>query len=288
MAHLTSPFSAADLRQALRRCAESAVGADGLPYSLFKVEFPWWQTALLRLYNLALSCGTIPSLWKHSIVIPVFKQGDPTVAGNFRPISLASCCFKVLEHLIHDRIVSHVSQQLHNSQGGYRWGADLVAGSFIDVLNARSTIHTFVAFIDIQKAFDTSWVEATLLRLHEVGVTGRMWSLISACVHHTWSQVRVGAELSDPWQDVGIAQGRVLSPLLFNLLVDGLACAVHDAAPGVSLAPHPDFRFTQQLHADDLVLAAECESDLQAALDAVAAWGFKFRFTFGVGPTKPL
>ena len=87
------PFSAADLR----------VGADGLPYSLFKVEFPWWQTALLRLYNLALSWGTIPSLWKHSIVIPVFKQGDPTVAGNFRPISF----------LIHDRIVSHVSQQLH-------------------------------------------------------------------------------------------------------------------------------------------------------------------------------
>ena len=31
------PFSAADLRQALSRCPESAVGADGLPYCLFKV-----------------------------------------------------------------------------------------------------------------------------------------------------------------------------------------------------------------------------------------------------------
>ena len=49
------------------------------------------------------------------------------------------------------------------------------------------------------------------------------------------------------------------------------------------MAPHSDFRFTQQLLADDLVLVAECESDLQAA---VAAWGFKFRFTFGIGPTK--
>ena len=68
----------------------------------------------------------------------------------------------------------------------------------------------------------------------------------------------------------GDRSGRVLSPLLFNLLVDGLACAVHNAAPGVSLAPHSDFRFTQQLHADYLVLASECESDLQAALDEVA------------------
>ena len=39
-------------------------------------------------------------------------------------------------------------------------------------------------------------------------------------------------------------------------------------------------------NADDLVLAAECEFDLQTALDAVAAWGFKFRFSFGIGPTK--
>ena len=123
MAHLTSHFL---LQIFARPCAESAVGANGLPYSLFKVEFPWWQTALLRLYYLALSWGTIPSLWKHSIVIPCLKQSDPTVTGNFCPISLASCCFEVLEHLIHDRIVSHVSQQLHNSQGRFRWGADLI------------------------------------------------------------------------------------------------------------------------------------------------------------------
>ena len=90
----------------------------------------------------------------------------------------------------------------------------------------RSSSHTIVAFIDIHKAFDTSWVEGTLVRLFDAGVSGQMWKLVSQFLHGTQSQVRVGSSLSHPWFDSGIAQGRVLSPLLFNLLVNGLAAAV--------------------------------------------------------------
>ena len=53
-AHSTSHFLL-QIFARLCRCAESALGADGLSCCLFKVGFPWWQTALLRLYNLALS-----------------------------------------------------------------------------------------------------------------------------------------------------------------------------------------------------------------------------------------
>ena len=86
--------------------------------------FPWWQSALVKLFNLVLAWGAVPSLWKHSIVVPIFKQGDPSSPGNFRPVSLASCCFKVLEHLIHARIAPVINRQLSESQGGFRWGAD--------------------------------------------------------------------------------------------------------------------------------------------------------------------
>ena len=149
----------------------------------------------------------------------------------------------------------------------------------------RASTHTFVVFVDIEKAFDTAWVEATLVRLHDAGVQGLLWRLISNFLRHTVSQVRLGGDLSEPWPDSGIAQGRVLSPLLFNLLVDGLAVAVHHASPGVLLPGSVD-RFTAQLYADDLVIAAESPSDLQTALNAVSEWGFRFRFRFGVGPTK--
>ena len=100
-----------------------------------------------------------------------------------------------------------------------------------------------------------------------------MWALIAHFVHGTLSQVRCGSDLSEPWQDSGIAQGRVLSPLLFNILVDGLARAVHVACPGVSLMGSWDSRFVGQLYADDLVVVVDSAADLQIGLDAVSAWG---------------
>ena len=131
-------------------------------------------------------------------------------------ISLASCCFKIFEHLVHARIGPHISPQFDECQGGFRWGADYLDGSLVDFLTSRSSSHTFVAFVDIHKDFDTSWVEGTLVRLFDVGVSGQMWKLMSQFLRGTQSQVRVGSSLSQPWFDSGIAQGRVLSPLLFG------------------------------------------------------------------------
>ena len=57
-----------------------------------------------------------------------------------------------------------------------------------------------------------------------------------------------------PWVDSGIAQGRVLSPLLFNLLVNSLAATISRASPGVRLSSCSDFRLSNQLYAVDLVI----------------------------------
>ena len=71
-----APFSPSELRRALNLCFDSAVGADGLRYSVFKTK--WWQSAVLLFFNLVLSWGVVPTLWKRSIVVPVFKRGDPS------------------------------------------------------------------------------------------------------------------------------------------------------------------------------------------------------------------
>ena len=60
----------------------------------------------------------------------------------------------------------------------------------------------------------------------------QLWARIAHFLRHTRSRVRLGALLSGPWEDKGIAQGRVLSPLVLGLLIDGLAHAVHDSVPG--------------------------------------------------------
>ena len=82
-----------------------------------------------------------------------------------------------------------------------------------------------------------------------------------------------------------LLKGVSFSPLLFNLLVNGLAAAVRRSAPGAQFFPS-GFRLPCQLYADDVVIPADSESDLQAALDAVSEWNRKWRFTFSISPTK--
>ena len=59
-----APFSYNELVAALSKCHESAPGADCLPYSLFKVSFPWWRHLLLSFFNLVLRLSVVPSAWK--------------------------------------------------------------------------------------------------------------------------------------------------------------------------------------------------------------------------------
>ena len=176
---------------------------------------------------------------------------------------------------MHSRTAPPISPQLDGSQRGFRWSADSLVGTLVSVLSSRSSSHTFVAFTDIKKAFDRSYVEGTVVRLFDAGVSG---------LQGTQSQVRTGASLSAPWDETGIAQERVLSPLLFNLLVNGLEASVRQAARGVQFGS--SLRFTDKLFADDLVVPAECQHYLQVAFDVVSAWGHRWRFSFWIGPTK--
>ena len=230
---------------------DSAVGLDGLPYSLLKLYFPWWQDALLAFFNLVFSWSVVPTVWKRSIIVPVFKRGDPTLPNNYRPISLASCFFKVLEHLVHSRIAPI-------SFPNWMSPKDSVG------VPMSSSVPWFPCCPLVLPLTHLSLSSTFRKHLTHHGSRG-LWCgflmLVSgaACgfLHGTQSQVRCGSSLSEPWVDSGIAQGRVLSPLLFNLLINSLIASVRQVAPGVQFCSS-SLRVPSQLYADDLELSAEC------------------------------
>ena len=197
-----APFSASELSGALNLCHDSTPGQDGLPYRAFQSHLPWWRASLL-FFNLV-----VPSSWKLCHVVPVFKHGDAPDPDQYRAISLASCAFEIFERLVHGRIAPRICSGLDECQGGFRWGADAGIYGLVDTLRLRHDQHTFCAFVDILKAFDTSWVEAALVRLHQAGVTGCMWRTVANFLCGTLSQVRARGEVSSLWVDTGIAQGR--------------------------------------------------------------------------------
>ena len=54
-------------------------------------------TPIVRIINLSLLNGTVPSCWKVANVTPVFKKGDKKDSTNYRPISVIPVLGKILE-----------------------------------------------------------------------------------------------------------------------------------------------------------------------------------------------
>ena len=73
---------------------------------------------LSTLFNLSLSTGTVPTAWKLSNVTSVYKAGDPSLATNYRPISLLSL---LLERIVHMKLLSHLQSNslLSHCQFGF-------------------------------------------------------------------------------------------------------------------------------------------------------------------------
>jgi len=68
-----------------------------------------------------MATHSIPKIWRKAKVIAIEKPGkDLSLAANYRPISLLSVCYKLLERLALQRISPTVEGLLSPDQAGFR------------------------------------------------------------------------------------------------------------------------------------------------------------------------
>ena len=101
------------------------------------------------------------------------------------------------------------------------------------------------------------------------------------------SCVIVNGERSDWFGiDVGVRQGCVLSPIFFDVFIDGLARAVHVKALGLGVKVDAGDPLSLLLYADDVVITAATYDDLQKMMNAVNEFCRKARLQLNQGKTK--
>ena len=69
----------------------------------------------------SVSSGSFPAKLKTAKVVPVFKSGDESKPGNYRPISLLSIFNRRFEKLVCKRFIKFVNKHntLYSSQYGF-------------------------------------------------------------------------------------------------------------------------------------------------------------------------
>jgi ribonuclease HI len=239
------------------------------------------QRLILDLYNRIWSEGKLVNSWKEALVIPIPKPEAPkSEPQSYRPIALTAVLCKLYERIVVNRLEWYLEtmQLINPMQSGFRKQrstTDHIMRLQDDVHKALNNgEHTLAVFLDFSKAFDMVWKAGLLHKLRQMGIGGQIYCWIADFLTGRKIRVRVGAAISDSYEMVnGTPQGSIISPLLFNLMINDLP------TPPLGMSIRPS------IFADDsaawkssknlALLCRHVQQHLDKVIEWTSRWGFK-------------
>lgn len=205
-------------------------GPDGIRPICLQQGIEHLLPVMCKLFRASLALGHIPKVWRMSRVVFIPKPGKTryTDPKSFRPVSLTSFMLKTLEKVVlrHVGDTSLKVNPLHENQHAYIPGRSCdsalhhLVGRIEKVLEFKEV--AIGAFLDIQGAFDNTETRAVMRASRTHGLPEVVCRWTEALLTHREVRLSLHGESVELKATRGCPQGGVLSPLLWNLVVDDL------------------------------------------------------------------
>ena len=204
-------------------------GLDGISVKLLKDTSDVIAQPLANIFNLSLQTGIFPDDWKIAKISPVFKEGNKTDCGNYRPISVISVVAKLFEGLVYNQLRTFISDNniLVKQQSGFRsehsTETALLGLTNEWLYNMDSGLINGVLFLDLKKAFDTVDHEILLKKLHLYGIKGTTYAWFKSYIQNRKQICLMNGKMSHAREiRCAVPQGSNLGPILFLLYINDL------------------------------------------------------------------
>ena len=128
------------------------------------------------LFVTSLSKHIIQLDWCTHVITPAYKSEDKSLVNNYHPISLLYNTSKILEQLIYNKVIPHISGFLIPHQFGFLKNISTIQQLLVlfDVIMS-SEHQTDVIYVDFKKAFDT----VPHNELNSVEIYGHLWKSVA-------------------------------------------------------------------------------------------------------------
>lgn len=204
--------------------------------------------------------------------MPLHKKGDNKDCNNYRGITLLSTMVKIYERILEKRLKTTTEAQMEDAQSGFRKGRGVQDHIFtmkqLIEKNINNTI--YVAFVDIEKAFDSIPRKEIWNSLEQRGISNKLEKAIYSLYRNTRNYVRRGNLQSEEFvTKEGLRQGGVLSPTLFNIVLDDVIKETKSKTRKLQVG-YRNMKIVELVEcafADDLMIYGKNEKELQMNLE---------------------
>lgn len=266
-----------------------ATGPDDLCVEILKLLDDENISLLLKLFNRIYNTGEVPRQWLQSTFVTLPKKSNSKRCSEYRLISLMCHTLKVFLRILHSRLWRKIDENISETQFGFRNGLGTRDALFsVQVLTQKcldQQRNVFACFIDYEKAFDNVRHDKLMSLLKQIGLDGRDIRIIKNLYWNQSAHIKIGSMTTSDIQILkGVRQGCILSPLLFNLYSESIFQeALEDLEVGIRVNGKP---INNIRYADDTVLLASDEKELQCLVDRVNNVGLKYGLKINIKKTK--
>lgn len=271
-ASVDEDFSSEEIRAALHALnGRSAPGPDKVTNKTLRNLDDDSVDKLTDFINEQWRQGSVPKQWKTAKTVLIPKPGKAPSLENLRPISLTSCVGKVMEHAFLNRVNTHLELMgaYPHTVIGFRAHLstqDAMLQLKHQILDDKSRYTKAILGLDLESAFDRVTHSAILAQISHLNLGERAYNYVQDFLSDRRALL-VAGDIKFEEQALGSAgtpQGSVISPMLFNLIMIGLAQKLQK----VENVEHT-------IYADDITIwvnrgsDGQIESSLQEAIDVV-------------------
>lgn len=246
---LQQSFTVAEVEAAMTKMRDVGAGSDGVAPILMCAHTvcvcarcneageaavdPGFQCAtaqeVCRLFNQVWSSARIVDSWReHRLLLHYKGKGeDPHCVDSYRGLGIDQALLKLLSLTMLERLDAFATATgaLSVAQGGFQRqrGTPEQAFTLSEVVRAAARrSHVHLAFIDIERAYDSVLHPLLWKACIDKGIGGRFLALMQDVYEDARAVLDVGGVLLDAVPlECGVLQGNPLSPILFNLFIDG-------------------------------------------------------------------
>ena len=269
-----------------------ASGPDNIPIEFYKAMLPDDTSDsssssgldfLHKLFN-QIWDGDFPEAWNNASIVSIPKKGDLTDCDNYRGISLINNGIKIISKIVASRISEYGIQNnfIRPEQFGFRNKEECISLyiSIRDICQRRKINNevTYLAFLDLKKAYDSVPIYNILTKLKCLGIRGKSYQFLENLYLTSKACVKKDNQYSDAFKVMkGVRQGCPLSPILFNLFIND----IFNDCKELGVEVGNEF-CCGGLFADDIVLCAPSRKNLKKLLKCVNKWAINNNMFFGI------